>query len=190
MQQTLGDLFSGLALSIERPFKIGDWIRLSDGTEGQVQDINWRATHLRGWDKTTFVIPNGTLARESFTNLHGENHVYSPWYTVKVSGDYDPQKVVRLLEKAAGRCVTPMKAPPPLVRLMDGEDTPYTYMVWVHFENYPTMFSGREELYREIDASLRNAGIPIASKIQEIRYRKVDDAPSLGVAKNTSSGEL
>jgi small-conductance mechanosensitive channel len=63
MQRTLGDLFSGIALSIERPFRVGDWIALNDGTEGQVIDINWRATRLRGWDNATYVIPNGELAK-------------------------------------------------------------------------------------------------------------------------------
>ena len=176
MQQTLGDLFSGLALSLERPFKIGDWLRLSDGSEGQVQDINWRATHLRGWDRATFVIPNGVLARESFTNLHGAHHAFAPWYTVQVSGDEAPETVVALLEQAVGRCATPLRAPAPVVRLMDGHSTPYTYMVWVHFENYPAMFAGREEVYREVDRSLRDAGLHIAADMQEIRYRNMDGA--------------
>jgi len=176
MQQTLGDLFSGLALSLERPFKIGDWLRLSDGSEGQVQDINWRATHLRGWDRTTFVIPNGVLARERFTNLHDARHVFAPWYTVQVSGDEAPQAVIALLEQAASRCTMILKTPAPVVRLMDGNTTPYTYMIWVHFENYPAMFAGRAEVYREVDRSLREAGMQIAADIQEVRYRKLDGA--------------
>ncbi|BCU05527.1 mechanosensitive ion channel family protein [Allochromatium tepidum] len=44
LQRTLGDLFSGIALGIERPFNLGDWIELSDGTVGQVIDTEsvWR----------------------------------------------------------------------------------------------------------------------------------------------------
>lgn len=35
LQNTLGDLFSGVALTLGRPFTIGDWIQLGDGTEGR-----------------------------------------------------------------------------------------------------------------------------------------------------------
>ncbi|MEM1429930.1 MAG: mechanosensitive ion channel family protein [Pseudomonadota bacterium] len=170
MQQTLGDLFAGLALSIERPFRIGDWLRFADGTEGEVTDINWRATRLRGWDNTTYVVPNGQLSRQSFTNLHGPDHRFSPWYLVRVSGEADPQSVKALLEGAARRCTVIEPDPPPLARLMDGATVPYTYMVWVHFRNYPTMFQGREELYREIHVALRTAGLQVAADIHEIRH--------------------
>lgn len=187
LQQTLGDLFSGLAMSIEKPFKIGDWIRLEDGTEGQVKDINWRATHLRGWDKTTRIIPNGTLARQSFTNLRGERHVFAPWYTVQVSGEHDPAQVTRLLQNAVDACSYPKKTPAPLVRLMFAESSPYTYMVWVHFENYPAMFAGREEIYGAIDAALRAEGMSIAADMQEITLTNAT-TPALPVQKVDKAG--
>ncbi len=171
MQQTLGDLFSGISLSLERPFKIGDWLRFSDGTEGEVTDINWRATRLRGWDNTTYVVPNGQLARQSFTNLHGANHVFAPWYFVRVSGDAGPTEVKSMLEAAARRCGSVLPHPAPVARLTDGATVPFTYMVWVHFPNYPSMFAGREELYREIRAALLGAGLELAAEIQEVRLR-------------------
>ena len=176
MQQTLTDLFSGLAVSVERPFKLGDWIRLSDGTEGQVIDINWRATHLRTWSKTTFVIPNAKLAKESFINLHGRDHPYAPWYAVKVAGEHAPDRVIALLEEAVASLTYPMPTPAPVVRLMLAEKSPFEYMVWMHFEDYPTMFAGREEFYRAVDTAFRNAGIAIASDIHEVRM-----APSSAV---------
>ena len=179
MQQTLGDLFSGLAISLERPFKLGDWLRLPDGTEGQVIDINWRATHLRAWDKTTFVIPNAKLAQESFTNLHGRNHAFAPWYVVKVSGEHSPEHVLELLKQATEACTYPLPTPAPVVRLMNAEKSPYEYMVWLHFEDYPTMFAGREELYRSIDAILRAEQIAIAADIQEVRLNQNMSQPVL-----------
>ena len=171
MQQTLGDLFSGFSLTIERPFNIGDWIRLEDGTEGQVQDINWRATHLRKWDKTSYVIPNGQLAQQSFTNLGTSQKPFAPWYLVKVSGEHHPERVIDLLKKAVAGCNVPLPTPPPVVRLMSADSSPYTYMVWLHFADYPTMFMGREELYREIDAVFRSEGVAIAAEIHEVNYR-------------------
>lgn len=176
MQKTLGDLFSGLALSIEKPFEIGDWLRLDDGTEGEVVDINWRATRLRGWDKTTCIVANGHLSQGRFTNLHGRDHLFAPWYLVRVSAEADPQRVKILLEAAAARCDAVLRDPAPVARLMDAATIPYTYMIWVHFENYPAMFVGREELYREIHFALRDAGLHTAAEIREIRHRPAEVA--------------
>ena len=43
MQNTLADVFSGLAINIEQPFGAGDWITLADHVQGQIIEINWRA---------------------------------------------------------------------------------------------------------------------------------------------------
>ncbi len=43
MQSTLSDVFSGIALVLGRPYVIGDWIWLSDGTEGRVVESTWRS---------------------------------------------------------------------------------------------------------------------------------------------------
>jgi small-conductance mechanosensitive channel len=172
LQRTLGDLFSGIALGLERPFLIGDWVELKDGTIGQVVDLNWRATHLRGWDNATHVIPNSRMAGESIKNLHAETHLFGPWYFVKIPAEVDPRFATALLLDAAMRCESVLKVPNPIVRLADASSVPYSYMVWVHLKNYPTVFRGREELFREIHRSLQEAGIEVAPQIQELRTRR------------------
>lgn len=172
LQRTLGDLFAGISLGIEGPFAIGDWLELKDGTIGQVIDMNWRATHLRGWDNATHVIPNGRLASESIKNLHDEHHLYAPWYFVNVPGEVDPRFATALLLDAAMRCDSVLKFPNPVVRLADASKLPYSYMVWVHLKNYPAMFRAREELFREIHRGLQEAGIEIAPEVHELRTRR------------------
>lgn len=174
LQKTLGDLFSGIALGLERPFSIGDWIELADGTVGEVMDLNWRATHLRGWDNATHVIPNSRLAGEAFKNLHGGRHLYAPWYFVKIPAEVDPRFATALLLDAAMRCESVLKIPNPVVRLADASSVPYSYMVWVHLKNYPAMFRGREELFREVHRGLREAGIGVAPEIHELRTRRAE----------------
>ncbi|AGA90679.1 small-conductance mechanosensitive channel [Thioflavicoccus mobilis 8321] len=174
LQRTLGDLFSGIALGIERPFKLGDWIELADGTVGQVIDLNWRATWLRGWDNSTHVIPNSQMAGQPLKNLHDEQHLFAPWYFVKIPAEVDPRFATALILDAALRCESVLKVPHPVVRLADASSIPYSYMVWVHLKNYPAMFRGREELYREIHWALRQAGISLAPEVNELRMRRAD----------------
>lgn len=186
LQRTLGDLFSGIALGIERPFRLGDWVELKDGTVGQVIDINWRATHLRGWDNATLVIPNALMAGQAIKNLHDEKHLYAPWYFVKLPAEVEPRFATALLLEAALRCESVLKFPYPVARLADATTVPYAYMVWVHLRNYQTMFRAREELFREIHKSLQNAGIEAAPEVHELRTRRArvtsGEPPSIRLA--------
>ncbi|MEP1521739.1 mechanosensitive ion channel family protein [Ascidiaceihabitans sp.] len=173
MQQTLGDFFSGIALSIEHPFKLGERIRLADGSEGKIIDLNWRATRLLAWDNSTLVIPNSELAKQEITNFHGSDHAYAPWYEVKIPAEVDPRFAQALLLEAALKCSKVMKDPLPLVRLIDATTVPYTYMIWVHFPNYAAMFAGREQLFQEIHYALKDVGAQVSPDIHELRNRQV-----------------
>ncbi|WP_299288237.1 mechanosensitive ion channel domain-containing protein [uncultured Tateyamaria sp.] len=176
-QQTLGDFFAGLTLSLESPFKLEDWIMLEDGTEGRVIDINWRTTRLRQWDNATLVVPNSVLAKTRIRNLHDRNHKYSPWYMIRISADYDPRAIKVLLLEAALRCKRSVPGALPTIRLTDATQSPYSYMVWVHFPNYQAMFAGREELFREIHNALKDAGLQVAVDMQEVRYARATHNP-------------
>lgn len=173
LQQTLGDFFSGVALGLEGSFRVGDWLQLANGIEGQVVDLNWRATWLKCWDNTTQVIPNAKLAGQGFKNLHSVHHRYRPWYYVNIPAEVDPRFAKELLLEAVLNCKHVLKDPAPIVRMTSASTLPYTYMVWVTFPNYPAMFRGREELYREIHYVLQRAGVTPSAEIHEWHGRKV-----------------
>ena len=171
-QKTLGDLFAGLALSVEHPFSVGDYIVLENGIEGHVTDLNWRATKLRDWNNSSITYPNSELARQVIRNYHSDGHRYSPWYEVKLPPTVDPRFAKALVLEAAIRCEHVIKTPSPSVRLKDSGTVPYTYMVWLHFRSYVDMFAGREEFYREMHDVLKNAGFQAAPDVQEVHMRR------------------
>lgn len=186
LQQTLGDFFAGIAIGLEGGFHIGDWIKLEDGKQGSVIDINWRATWLHDWDNTTHIIPNSKLARQGFTNFGNEYSYYHPWYTIQLPAEIEPRFAKQLLLDGIYRCKYILKHPPPVVRLTDASTIPYTYMCWIYFPNYPAMFRGREELYREIHYVLQKAGVSPAAVTHEWRVRKsetpVAEPPTIQLA--------
>jgi small-conductance mechanosensitive channel len=171
LQNTLSDFFSGVALSVEQPIRVGDWIKLEDGNIAQVVDITWRAVWLTSWQNTRVVVPNSKFAGQTFENLNEPTGVYAPWYQVRVSADIPPAHALMLLREAVLRCKHVLPSPAPVVRLSDATTIPYTYLVWVHFANYPAMFRGREEVFREIDTALRGVEIEPAADITEFRTR-------------------
>ncbi|MDX1568854.1 MAG: mechanosensitive ion channel family protein [Xanthomonadales bacterium] len=65
----LANFFGGLTVYLDRPFKVGDWIRSPDRTiEGTVENIGWRQTTIRKFDKRPIYVPNAT-----FTTIAVEN---------------------------------------------------------------------------------------------------------------------
>jgi small-conductance mechanosensitive channel/CRP-like cAMP-binding protein len=73
LQETLGNLFAGLAIQGEQPFQIGDWIQYDQTTNcaGRVVEINWRATKIETSDRILITVPNGVLARAPIFNYSG-----------------------------------------------------------------------------------------------------------------------
>src|SRR5437660_1307884 len=73
LQSTLADVFSGIALNLSKAYEVGDWIVLSDGTQGRVIETNWRSTHLLNGSNDLVVLPNSSLAKAQLTNLSSPN---------------------------------------------------------------------------------------------------------------------
>ncbi|MDZ7826884.1 MAG: mechanosensitive ion channel family protein [Gammaproteobacteria bacterium] len=66
-QSTLSNIIAGITLLIERPFRIGDWVRIND-QDGKVMEIALRSTRLRTRDNIYMVIPNDSVASTDITN--------------------------------------------------------------------------------------------------------------------------
>ncbi|MGI9161606.1 MAG: mechanosensitive ion channel domain-containing protein [Mycobacterium sp.] len=67
LQNSVGQIISGLLMLFEQPFKLGDWIN-APMAQGRVMEVNWRAVHLQTQTGLQ-IIPNSVLALASFTNL-------------------------------------------------------------------------------------------------------------------------
>ena len=65
----LANFFGGLMIYLDRPFSVGDWIRSPDKEiEGTVEDVGWRLTRIRTFDKRPLYIPNSVFASISVEN--------------------------------------------------------------------------------------------------------------------------
>ena len=61
-QDILSNFFGGLMIYLDRPFAIGDWVRSPDReVEGTVEEIGWRLTVVRTFDKRPLYIPNAVF---------------------------------------------------------------------------------------------------------------------------------
>ena len=67
-QKTVENLFGSMALAVDQPFRVGDFVRVGD-LQGTVEDIGLRSTRFRTPDRTLVSIPNGSLADQRLESL-------------------------------------------------------------------------------------------------------------------------
>lgn len=71
----LANFFGGLMVYMDRPFAIGDWVRSPDrDIEGTVEDIGWRVTRIRTFDKRPIYVPNAVFTQVTVENPSRMSH--------------------------------------------------------------------------------------------------------------------
>ncbi|MGD8640535.1 MAG: mechanosensitive ion channel family protein [Gammaproteobacteria bacterium] len=71
----LANFFGGLMIYMDRPFSVGDWVRSPDrNIEGTVEEIGWRLTRIRTFDKRPLYVPNSTFASIAVENPSRMSH--------------------------------------------------------------------------------------------------------------------
>ena len=99
LQNSVGQIISGLMMLFEQPFKLGDWIE-TPAARGRVVEVNWRAVHI---DTGTGlqITPNSVLAVASFTNLSRPPGAYKIKVPTVFSADDPPDRVCAMLTRVA-----------------------------------------------------------------------------------------
>ncbi|MBI2682160.1 MAG: mechanosensitive ion channel family protein [Acidobacteriales bacterium] len=101
LQDTFGNLFAGLHILASRQVQPGDYIKLSSGEEGYVEDIRWRNTTIRALQNNMFIIPNSKLAGSIITNFDQPDPQLLFGVELGVAYDSDLEKVERVTVEVA-----------------------------------------------------------------------------------------
>ena len=99
-QPVIGDLFSGIAISINKPFEIGDRIELDSGLKGIVMDITMRHVVLRTIDTIDVIIPNSKINSSTITNMSHNTRIRSVHMRFNVAYGTDMEKAMKVLRDA------------------------------------------------------------------------------------------
>ncbi|MCB0933266.1 MAG: mechanosensitive ion channel [Mycobacterium sp.] len=99
LQNSVGQIISGLLLLFEQPFQLGDWVKTTSAS-GRVVEVNWRATHINTGSGLE-IIPNSVLAGQAFSNLSRPAGGHTITVSVKFAGTDAPDSVCTLLTDTA-----------------------------------------------------------------------------------------
>jgi hypothetical protein len=120
LQETLGNLMAGIAMLFERPFTIGDWVKVGTNA-GEVVQINWRSVHLKTIDRNLLVIPNSALGRETFINYSAPTRSRNVQVSFSFSLDVPPNRVKEVLIETARNTPHVAEDPAPKAHALEFE---------------------------------------------------------------------
>jgi small-conductance mechanosensitive channel/CRP-like cAMP-binding protein len=173
LQDTLGNLFSGLAIQIEKPFRVGHWVAVG-GHEGQVQEITWRATKLRTKAGQFLIVPNGVISKEPILNY--SEPTIPTRLDVEVGANYSvpPNQVKTALREALGNSPLVLTTPPANVVLQDFAASAITYRVQFWVADYAVDNQARDQVRTNIWYAFRRHNIEIPFPIQ-VQYEREEE---------------
>jgi potassium-dependent mechanosensitive channel len=101
VQANIANIFSGIVLNIERPFKVGDYIKVNAGLMGEVIDITWRTVRIRHLEGQLVCLANGKISEAEIHNFSdmGNNFVR---IQLMVDPQQDPRTVSSLVNDVLG----------------------------------------------------------------------------------------
>jgi small-conductance mechanosensitive channel/CRP-like cAMP-binding protein len=147
LQDTLGNLFAGVALHMEETYEIGDVVHSGDYM-GVVEGVSWRATRIRGFNNQMIVVPNSLVARERL-EIFPRNNLNARIISVGVDYNVAPATVIGILTQVASHVEGVARERPCLARVASFGDSACVYEIKYFTRDY----SGRDR----IDADIRKA---------------------------------
>ena len=165
LQDTLGNAFAGLAIQSEKPFHVGQWIKVTDH-EGRVAEVTWRATKLRTKAGTLVILPNNIVSKEAITNYSEPTAPVR--LTVDVGAAYEapPNQVRAAIMEAMRHCTLVLAAPAADVLLLSFDASAITYRARFWIEDFATDDRARDQVRTAIYYSFQRHGIEIPWPIQ------------------------
>jgi small-conductance mechanosensitive channel/CRP-like cAMP-binding protein len=119
LQSSLGDVFSGIVLNIERPYRVGDWIILDDAVQGTVIETNWRATHILTGNQDVAIIPNSVIAKSKLVNCSTPTKIHGAAIRIKLEPLLTPAAGCNLLKEVLLGSTHILRSPEPSVTIKD-----------------------------------------------------------------------
>jgi small-conductance mechanosensitive channel/CRP-like cAMP-binding protein len=167
LQDTLGNLFTGIALHTESPFRVGDWVKVGD-SEGRIEQVSWRATRLRTWNGDTLTIPNNEVSRRSILNYSLPRAPHSRLLQIGVSFQTPPNKVLAVLSGVIEQVPGLPRDPPPTLRVVGYHDFSIQYEVLYYVTGYDDYRRAEGDILRLVWYHFRRHGIEIPFPVRNV----------------------
>ena len=147
LQDTLGNLFAGIAIQADQPFQVGDVVTLANRQGGVIESVSWRGVKMRTFQNKLLVMSNSILGKEIIEvaprgNLNAR--------TVHFSTDYSdsPTRTIQIVREAVRQVENVSSKIRPVVRIRDFGHDGLDWEVKYWLEDY-TKYNDTDALIRQ-----------------------------------------
>jgi small-conductance mechanosensitive channel len=173
-KDTLANLFSGVFILADAPYKVGDFVILDGGLRGEVQEIGVRSTRILTRDDVEVTVPNAVIANARIVNETGGPYDKMR-VRVKVAAAYgsDVDQVRDVLLACTEGAPYLVSDPAPRVRFRNFGDSglDFELLAWIE----KPLFRGRvlDDLNRRVYKAFLGAGIEIPYPKQDVYVKEL-----------------
>ena len=165
LQDTLGNLFAGIALQLDKPYEIGDWIEIQNNGRklvGQVLEISWRATVLIGLSEESITLPNRLMSQAEVSNFSTKTRAVIRSQIFRVTYGADLALAKQSLLEAARSVPVTLSNPSPLALIFETTESWIAIKLIYFIENYGSQFVVADQIFQKGLEALDKAGIATA----------------------------
>lgn len=184
IQINISNIFSGIAINMETPFRIGDWVRIGTIITGKVVDMTWRSTRVLTGDNNILSIPNAMVAEHPIENYNYPSDTYSLLHVVHLDAGANPIRAQKVLLDAMLSVEGSLLDPQPLARFKGIGDWSAEYSLDLSVRDYGKRFAFRQALWERIWAHLERAGIEPVFELTKVSIQR----DTFEATKQTRSG--
>ncbi len=174
LQPTLENLFAGFQIAIDKPFKLGHWVRLESGEDGVVYKIGWRSTWVRMSNNNTIIIPNKLMVNSRIINYYYPSTDTSLVVELSVHYASDLEQVEKVTLEVAQEtlksCSGAVLGATPTMRFKSFGDSGVLFEVGLRANNYESIVLVKHDFIKRILARFAKEGIVIPYPVRAINY--------------------
>ena len=146
LQDTLGNLFAGLALQADQPFQVGDVVVIAGRGEGVIEFVSWRGVQIRTFQNKLLVISNSVLGKETI-EVSPKNNVNARVVFFNTLYSQSPTRTIQLVRETVRQVENVSQKMRPIVRVRNLGDNGIDFEIKYWIDDYRT--------YNDTDALIR-----------------------------------
>ncbi|MDR6635111.1 small-conductance mechanosensitive channel/CRP-like cAMP-binding protein [Phyllobacterium sp. 1468] len=165
LQNTLSDVFSGIALNINRPYSIGDWIGLEEDVKGRVVETNWRSTHILSKTNDLIIIPNSDLAKARLINFTAPDEAHGITIAVRLLPSQTPAVIEETMKSVLLSSNLILKTPRPGVTITGLDASAVEAELSFQVSSIVHAATAKNEIYDLVYRHTKAAGIMLGAPV-------------------------
>jgi small-conductance mechanosensitive channel/CRP-like cAMP-binding protein len=188
LQSSLGDVFSGIVLNIERPYRVGDWIILDDTLQGKVIETNWRATHILTGNQDVAIIPNSVIAKSKLVNCSTPTKIHGASIRIRLEPSLTPAAGCHLLKEVLLGSTHILRTPEPSVTIKDLSAEMIDFELSYTVTDVGAVDQAQNELFDRVYRAATAAGAKFSPRLAGSRTAAPEEQGESGTPERLLAG--